>query len=105
MQFTDKNFQKEVEQEKGLVLVDFFADWCGPCKLMTPVIEELIEEFKGKEGVKAGKLNVDENKDMAGKYNIMSIPALILFKDGKIIWQAAGYHTKEQLQETINKNL
>lgn len=105
MQFTDQNFQKEVEEAKGLVLVDFFAEWCGPCKLMGPVIEELIEEYKNKEGVKIGKLNVDENRSMAEKYNIMGIPTLIIFKNGKIVAQEVGYHIKDKIQELINKNL
>ena len=105
MQFTDQNFQKEVEQADGLVLVDFFAEWCGPCKLMEPVIEEVIMEYKEKKEVKIGKINVDENKNMAEKYSIMGIPALILFKKGKIVIQESGYHTKEQLVDLINKNL
>ena len=105
MQFTDQNFQKEVEEAKGLILVDFFAEWCGPCKLMGPVIEELIEEYKNKEGVKIGKLNVDENRNVVEKYNIMGIPTLVLFKDGKIVAQEVGHHVKDEIQELINKNL
>lgn len=105
MQFTDQNFQKEVEQSNDLVLVDFFADWCGPCKLMGPVIEELAEEYKEKAGVKIGKLNVDENRIIAEKYNIMGIPTLVLFKNGKVADQLVGYNTKEVLKEFIDKNL
>ena len=105
MIFTDQNFQNEVEQSRGLVLVDFYADWCGPCKLMGPVIEELVEDYKGKEGIKIGKLNVDESSVTAQKYNIMSIPTLILFKDGKQAEQLVGHKSKEELKEIIDKNL
>ncbi len=105
MIFTDQNFKNEVEQAKSLVLVDFYADWCGPCKLMVPVIEELIKEYEGKEGVKIGKLNVDESSATAQKYNIMGIPTLILFKNGKQAEQLVGYKSKEDLKEIIDKNL
>lgn len=104
MIFTDQNFKQEVEENKGLTLVDFFAEWCGPCKLLAPVINELIEEYKGK-SVKIGKLNVDENKETANKYNIMGIPAIIIFKEGKIIKQLTGYQPKEALKELIDKNI
>jgi len=105
MQFTDQNFKQQVEEEKGLILVDFFAPWCGPCKLMTPIIEELIEEYKDKTDVKIGKLNIDENKEIAEKYDIMGIPTLILFKDGRVIEKITGYQSKEVLQQIIDKNL
>lgn len=105
MQFTDKNFKEEVEESKDLILVDFFADWCGPCKLMGPVIEELAEEYKEKAGVKIGKLNVDEDRAIAGKYNIMGIPTLLLFKSGKAIDRLVGYNTKDILKGLIDKNL
>ncbi|MBU4256840.1 thioredoxin [Patescibacteria group bacterium] len=104
MIFTDQNFKQEVEDNKGLILVDFFAEWCGPCKLLAPVINELIEEYKGK-SVKIGKLNVDENKEIAEKYNIMGIPAIIIFKEGKIVVQLTGYQPKEALKELIDKNI
>lgn len=104
MIFTNQNFKQEVEENKGLTLVDFFAEWCGPCKLMAPVIDELIEEYKGK-SVKIGKLNVDENKEIAEKYNIMGIPAIIIFKKGKVIEQLTGYQPKEMLKGLIDKNI
>ena len=105
MQFTDQNFKNEVEEEKkGLILVDFFAPWCSPCVLMAPIIEELTEDYKEK-SVKIGKLNVEENKQTAEKYNIMGIPTIILFKDGKIIEQITGYQGKDVLQQLIDKNL
>ena len=104
MQLTDQNFKKEVEEAKELVLVDFFATWCGPCKLLAPIIEELIEDYKDKK-VKIGKLNVDENKQTAEKYNVMGIPTLIFFKEGKIITQITGLQTKEALKQLIDKYL
>ena len=104
MQLIDQNFKKEVEEAKELVLVDFFATWCGPCKLLAPIIEELIEDYKDKK-VKIGKLNVDENKQTAEKYNVMGIPTLIFFKEGKIITQITGLQTKEALKQLIDKYL
>ncbi|MFH1822140.1 MAG: thioredoxin [Patescibacteria group bacterium] len=104
MTFTDQNFKEEVESSQNLVLVDFYAPWCGPCKLMAPIIDELIEENKGK-NVKIGKINVDENKENAEKYNVMGIPTLILFKSGKIVDQATGAQSKEMLQNWIDKNV
>jgi thioredoxin 1 len=103
MILNDQNFSTEVENG-GLVLVDFFADWCGPCKLMGPIIEELVEEYKDK-NVKIGKLNVDEAKVTAEKYGIMSIPTVILFKNGKVVWQASGVQSKESLKEMIMREI
>ena len=105
MQFTDQNFQQEVEQNQGVVLVDFSAEWCGPCRVMGPIIEELAGEFKDRPGLKIGKLNIDENSAIAEKYGIMSIPTLILFKNGKKTEQLVGLQDKESLKNLINKNL
>ncbi|MFH1226055.1 MAG: thioredoxin [bacterium] len=102
--FTDENFEVEALKEKGLVLVDFWAPWCGPCQVMGPVIEELAKEYAG-QGVKIGKLNVDENRLTAGKYNIMSIPTLIFFKNGKKVEQMMGVQDKGKLAEKIKKLL
>lgn len=104
MQITDQNFKNEVEESKGIVLVDFFAEWCGPCKAMAPIIEELAEEYKGKEGVKIGKLNIDENEETAQKFNVMSIPTLILFKGGKAIKTLIGLQDKDTLKSLIENN-
>lgn len=90
----DKNFQKEVLDHKGTVVVDFYADWCGPCKMMAPIFEEAAAEAKD---VKFGKLNVDDAREMAMKYGVMSIPTLIIFKDGEVKNQAAGVQDKDSL--------
>ena len=84
----------KINSEKP-VLVDFFADWCGPCKMMAPIVEELATELDGK--VKVGKINVDENSDIAVEYNVMSIPTLIIFKNGKEEKRLVGLRDKEEL--------
>ncbi len=102
--FTDKDFKKEVLQSKEPVLVDFWAPWCGPCKKMGPVIEELAAEF-AKEPVKIGKLNVDDNQLTPNTYNIMSIPTLMIFKNGQPVEQLVGLHPKNELAEKIREHL
>jgi thioredoxin 1 len=101
MQFTDQNFETEVLKSDKPVLVDFWAAWCGPCQMMGPIIEELAEEVKDK--YKVGKMNVDENRETAAKYGIMSIPTLIIFKDGKAVKQLVGVQAKENLKEELEK--
>jgi len=98
--FTDKNFKDDVLNAKGLVLVDFFATWCGPCKMMAPAIEKLATEYKGK--ISIGKLDVDENPDTAGKYEIQSIPTLIFFKDGEMVDKLIGFQSEEALKKKID---
>ncbi len=105
MQFTDQNFKQEVEESKDLVLVDFFAEWCGPCKVMGPIVEELADEYKDKEGLKIGKLNIDENQETAQKYGVMSIPTLKLFKEGKEVETLVGLQDKDSLKDLIDSNL
>lgn len=101
VKFTDQNFEEEIKE--GVALVDFWAGWCGPCKVQGPIIEELAEEMKGKD-VRIGKLNVEENQMIASKYQIMSIPTLIIFKDGKPVEQMVGIQEKEVLIEKLNKH-
>ena len=95
VKLTVENFEQEVLKSDKPVLVDFYADWCGPCKMMAPVIEELAKELEGK--VKVGKINVDENPDIAVEYNVMSIPTLIVFKNGKEEKRLVGLRNKEEL--------
>ena len=99
--FTDQNFDQEVIKSDKPVLVDFWAPWCGPCQMMGPIVEELAKEMEGK--VKIGKLNVDENSRIAQEFSIMSIPALIIFKDGKEIKRLVGVQSKEALKEELGK--
>ena len=90
---TDMNFDSEVLKSEQPVLVDFWASWCGPCRMLAPVIEEIAKEYEGK--IKVGKVNVDEQPALAGKYGISSIPTVILFKGGQIASTAIGYRPKE----------
>jgi thioredoxin 1 len=101
MQFTDQNFEAEVLKSDKPVLVDFWAVWCGPCQMMGPIIEELAKEVAGK--YKVGKMNVDENRETAAKFGIMSIPTLIIFKDGKAVKQLVGVQSKDNLKEELEK--
>lgn len=100
---TDQSFAQEVEQGGGTVLVDFWAPWCGPCKMIAPVLEQIDSEIGDK--LKIVKVNVDDNPDSAGRFGIMSIPTLLLFKDGQPVDKIVGFQPKEALLATINKHL
>lgn len=97
--FTDANFQQEVIEAEGKVLVDFWAPWCGPCQMMGPVIDEIAAEYG--DSIKVGKLNVDENPDTAAKYQIMSIPTLLVFENGKVVNKMVGFRQKSDLLAEI----
>jgi thioredoxin 1 len=100
---TDQNFEEEVLKSPVPVVVDFWAAWCVPCKMIAPTLEELGEEFSGK--VKIAKLNVDENRGTATNYGIRGIPSLLLFKDGAVKEQMVGVHSKQEISNMISKNL
>lgn len=100
--FADATFQEDVLDAKGLVLVDFWATWCTPCLMLTPIIEEIGEEMKDK--VKVGKVNVDENPQISAKFQIMSIPTVILFKDGEPVDGFIGVQPKSVYVEAIEKH-
>lgn len=101
LKLNSENFESEVLNANEKVLVDFYADWCGPCKMMAPVIEELAEELQGK--AKVGKINVDESTDTAAKYDVMSIPTIIIFKNGKEVKRFIGVRDKQELlNEVVN---
>ncbi|MEA3272655.1 MAG: thioredoxin [Patescibacteria group bacterium] len=102
MVITDKNFEKEVLESKDLVLVDFWASWCGPCTMLAPVIKELADEYKKKK-VKILKLDIDKNSKTAMKFKVMSIPTILIFKGGKIKKQLIGLQAKEELKKIIDK--
>ena len=101
--FTSADFEKEVLQSDKPVLVDFFADWCGPCKMMAPVVEQLAEELEGK--AKVGKLNIDENMDIAEKYRVMNIPTFLIFKDGQEKERIVGAVSKNELINKLEQTL
>jgi len=100
LKFTTENFNAEVIESDKPVLVDFYADWCGPCKMMAPVIEEIAQEYEGK--VKVGKLNVDDNPEISEQFDIMSIPTLIFFKGGQPANRSTGVIAKEKIVEILN---
>ena len=103
LKITTENFAQEVEKSDVPVFVDFWASWCGPCKMMSPVVDEVAEELSGK--VKVGKVNVDDEGDLAQKYGIMSIPAFLIFKNGQKVAETVGGRSKEDLKAFIEQNV
>ena len=103
VKITTESFETEVLQSGIPVLVDFYADWCGPCKMMGPVLEEIAAEFDGK--LKVGKCDTDDNMILAQRYRVASIPNMQLFKDGQVVANYIGYMSKSELQEKLQKDM
>ena len=103
LNFTDSSFKQEVLESQMPVLVDFWAPWCAPCRIVSPTIDELGKEYEGK--VKVGKMNVDENPNVAGQYGIMSIPSIVFFKNGQPIKTMIGAQSKENYKQEIEQVL
>ncbi|NLI57884.1 MAG: thioredoxin [Clostridium sp.] len=100
---TRENFDQEVVNSSNTVLVDFWAPWCGPCRAVGPLIDELAEEYDGK--AKIAKLNVDDEGELAAKFKIMSIPTIMIFKNGEVVEKLIGARSKSELSELINKHM
>ena len=98
--FDSNNFEAEVLNNKGIVLVDFYAEWCGPCKMLAPILEEVAEE---REDIVVGKIDIDESFNIAAKYGVMSIPTLIIFKNGDSVATSVGFMSKSDVLELIDE--
>jgi thioredoxin 1 len=98
LKITNQNFEEEVLQSEKKVLIDFYADWCGPCKMMSPIIDKIAEE---KTDIKVGKINIDENQNLAMEYNIMSIPTIALFKNGTVYKTFVGVTDKSEIMSSL----
>jgi len=103
LHLTDNNFKKEVLESDLPVLIDFWATWCGPCRMVAPIIEELAKEYENK--IKVGKIDIDENPKTPTHYSVMSIPTLIFFKKGRAVDQSVGALSKAELKKKIEENI
>ncbi|ABB14810.1 MULTISPECIES: thioredoxin [Carboxydothermus] len=100
---TDENFETEALKREGLIIVDFWAEWCGPCRMIAPILEEIAQEYEGK--LTVGKLDVDSNPETPRRYGIMSIPTLLFIKNGEEVGRTVGFKHKNELMKIIIKNL
>ena len=100
VKLTNQNFESEVLKSDKMVLVDFYANWCGPCQMIAPILSEIAEEHSGK--LKVGKINVDENQDLAMKYSVMSIPTIMIIKDGQILKTFVGLRDKNEIIDALD---
>ena len=98
IKITESNFEQEVLKAKGKILVDFWAAWCGPCQMLSPIVDEVAEEVGD---ITVGKINVDEEPALAAKFGVMSIPTLIVFENGKIVKQSVGYIGKDEIMDLV----
>lgn len=103
MNIVTKNELEKILKDENVVLVDFFATWCGPCKMLAPVLEELSQTYQGKATIV--KVDVDKEQELAGQYGVMSIPTMILFKNGEVVKQVVGFQPKPQIENLINSAL
>ena len=103
-EITDDNFADEVESGEGLYMIDFWAEWCGPCRMIAPVVDQLADEYKEK-GLKVGKLNVDDNQQTAVRFSVRSIPAILFFKDGELVDQVVGAGPKAMYEDKVQQHL
>jgi len=101
VEFTDSNFETEVLKSREPVLVDFWAPWCGPCRMIAPLVEEMAGKYAGT--VKIGKVNIDENPNAAARYGVMSIPTLLVFKDGNVVQTLVGLQSKQRLEVVLDQ--
>ena len=99
----DADFSRVISEMTGPILIDFWADWCGPCKMIAPVVEEIASEYEGK--VRVAKINVDENRDTPASLKVQSIPTLIVFKDGQEVDRYIGFKTKDELKRLLSKHI
>ena len=100
---TDANFEEEIGSSSGLAIVDFWAEWCGPCRVVSPIVEELAHEYAGQ--VKVGKLDVDSNRRTSQRFQIRAIPSILYFKDGQLVDQVVGAYPKRHLEEKIQQHV
>lgn len=100
LQLTDASFDKDVLKSSLPVLVDFWAPWCGPCRMLGPIVEEIAKEYEGK--VVVGKMNTDDNPNVASKFNISAIPSMLFFKSGQVVEQMVGVHSKKDIKAKLD---